>query len=168
MGKLIDITGQRFGRWTVTKHSHTQKYGRCTVHYWECICDCGNINTPSGESLKRGKSNSCGCLQIERTSNANSKHGQTQTKVYRVWKTMINRCRNDKVESFKYYGARGITVCDRWKESFEAFRDDMGPRPSDKHSIDRIDVDGNYEPTNCRWATASEQALNKRPKKKAG
>jgi hypothetical protein len=118
--------------------------------------------------MKAGKKSSCGCLMIE-TRCLPKRHGHCSkgksTPEYAAWRAMINRTTNKKVAHYHNYGGRGITVCDKWINSFEAFYADMGKRPSDKHSIDRIDNSGNYEPSNCRWATKSQQARNTRAAK---
>jgi hypothetical protein len=127
----------------------------------KCICDCGNTGTYYLCNLKSGKTKSCGCLYNE-TRVGNYKHGGTGTREYSIWKAMKRRCYNKNVKDYPNYGGRGIIVCDRWLNSFENFISDMGKKPSAEYSIDRIDVNGNYEPSNCRWATPKEQRLNQR------
>ena len=133
---------------------------------WICKCVCGTTRSVLAYNLESGASTSCGCLTIENTRKALTKHGMTGgikpiPVEYSAWSNMKSRCRDSSREDFKYYGGRGIKVCDRWMESFSNFFADMGRRPSDKHTIDRINVDGNYEPGNCRWATWTEQQNNK-------
>lgn len=165
----LDLTGQRFGRLEVVAFA---RVNRSRNACWLCRCDCGKERVVSGHELRRGRTSSCGCWRSAVKILLNLKHGHkragSETPEYRAWHSMISRCTNPKLEAWKYYGGRGITVCDRWKNSFEAFLADMGPRPSPNLSIDRFpNNDGNYEPGNCRWATRSEQRANQRPARKA-
>ena len=131
--------------------------------FYECECSCGNIRAFRIDHLRSGASQSCGCLQKEIVSAANSTHGMSGSPEFYVWSTMIQRCTNTNHHKFPNYGGRGISICAAWLADFNSFYADMGPRPSSKHSIDRINNDGNYEPSNCRWATASQQVSNRRP-----
>ena len=163
MRTLIDLTGKKFGRLTVVGYSHKDSHGAC---YWECVCKCGSPLIVRGQNLRSGHTQSCGCLQKERVAVANMTHGLKGTRLYRIWIDMKGRCYNPKATCHKDYGGRGITVCDEWKDNFQAFYDWAMPNGyRDDLSIDRIDVNGNYEPSNCRWATASEQQKNKRKNK---
>ena len=142
-------------------------------------CDCGNEKSVVGYELRSGHTTSCGChsraASRARFAHVRSflngppaalRHGEARTRIktaeWLCWNNMKYRCRNPNAANFKYYGGRGIKVCDRWVASYEDFLSDMGRKPSAAHSIDRIDVNGNYEPTNCRWATSSEQKRNQR------
>lgn len=171
--KVIDLTGQRFGRLTVIKRapSATPKTK------WACACDCGKSSTVTSRDLRAGKVVSCGCLQREKTAAANAeriRHGHARqaadknaratTPTYRSWKAMLERCRNQNAPNYHLYGGRGITVCEQWqgREGFVTFLRDMGERP-DGSTLDRFpDPDGHYQPGNVRWATAKEQAANRR------
>lgn len=154
--RTTDLVGQRFGRLLVLSRSETTDRGRA---YWHCICDCGATRDISADNLKRGMSTSCGCKRGDSLSiHGGTRKGQRRPE-YSVWAGMIERCTNPRRDHWYLYGGRGITVCRRW-ESFANFLADMGPRPSTQHSIERRDTDGNYEPSNCCWATASEQQNN--------
>lgn len=153
--RFKDITGQRFGR-IVVKRLHGRK-GRQGALTWWCLCDCGKEFEVAGTKLKAGNTTSCGCAKIDRLT----KHGMSGIPEHAVWMSILQRCDNPSSPAWSYYGGRGIRVCERWRE-FANFLDDMGRRPSHRHSIDRIDNDGNYEPGNCRWATMQEQCRNTR------
>jgi hypothetical protein len=164
-GKNPDLTGQRFGRLTATARAADRR-----ANYWRCACDCGNESVVRGVLLRNGNTQSCGCYSKEVSAaigRNNATHGKRHVPEYAIWNQIKQRCRNPNATRFSDYGGRGINVCERWAESFEAFYADMGPRPSSKHSIDRTNNDGNYEPGNCRWATGSQQAFNRRPRGRA-
>lgn len=156
-GPKRDLTGARYARWTVLGLSPDQ-VGR--VYRWRCQCDCGNIGNVVGASLTNGSSRSCGCLQQDTVRKMKTKHGGKGTVEYRTWKKMRERCLNPNAKRYERYGGRGIKVCERWND-FANFLADMGPRPSDKHSIERRDVNGMYEPSNCCWATQDVQSANR-------
>lgn len=151
-----DITGQRFGRLTAL-----MPVGQTASREWRwsCRCDCGSERIVTGALLRLGRTVSCGCYRDERALAVNTKHGKSQTRTFRIWRCMRDRCSNPKNASFNRYGARGISVCPEWATSFATFLADMGECPRGL-SIERNDNDGNYEPGNCRWATAQEQQGN--------
>lgn len=148
-----DISGMRFERLVALKYVELGK--------WLCECDCGNTTVAVGSDLRRGRIRSCGCLQLEvaRTGDCRRTHGGAGSPEYNSWHSMIRRCTDPTTLGYHRYGGRGISVCERWASSFTHFLEDMGFRPTGT-TLDRKDVNGNYEPSNCRWATHQEQAEN--------
>jgi hypothetical protein len=149
MGNFIDLTGKKFGKLTVIKRHGITKNNAVT---WECKCECGKTTYIEGVHIREGHTKSCGCL--------NYTHRMSRTRQYQIWAKMIDRCYNTKIKSYKYYGQKGVKVCDKWR-TFEGFWEDMQDGYADNLSIDRIDFNGNYEKLNCRWVPFSEQGKNR-------
>lgn len=158
--RKIELTDKIFGKLRVV--SLSDKKTKTNHLMYDCECECGNKITVTANSLRRQNGKSCGCLRSELLKIKLTKHGLSETREYRIWCNMKQRCSNKSLKQYKDYGGKGIKVCERWIGSFDNFIADMGKATTEIHSIDRIDNDGNYEPSNCRWATLSEQCLNKR------
>lgn len=159
--RFIDLTGKTFGRLKVLSFIESRKGQK----YWACKCTCGKLTRASGGALNEGRMKSCGCYKEEYAKYSKITHGEsgkdTRTREYAIWAGIITRCENPKTSKYHRYGGRGISVCPEWRASFSAFLKDMGRCPKD-HSIDRFpNPDGNYEKSNCRWATIFQQANNR-------
>lgn len=161
-----DITNKKYGKLTVINREGTHITGRSKLALWRCECDCGEEVVVRGASLRNGSTKSCGCAQRANSSIANSTHGLSKTKIYRSWASMKKRCHNPNDHSYHYYGNRGIRVCEEWYSDFTSFyRWAVQNGYEEDLTLDRINVNGNYEPTNCRWITQKEQSNNTRRNK---
>lgn len=169
-----DLTGMCFGRLKAIQKTDERKNGSIV---WKCVCECGNEAFIQAGSLTSGRTKSCGCIQkekassIAKTGSNRRKHGMEGTHIYFIWQAMKKRCGNPNCDNYSNYGARGITVCDEWKNSFESFYDYVSKLPhfgEEGYSLDRINNDGNYEPSNVKWSTKFEQTHNRRISKKVG
>lgn len=157
MGKFIDLTGQQFGRLTVVERAKNE--GREVR--WLCKCECGNYCVVLRSDLRTGQTRSCGCLKSENSRNMLTSHGMTGTRLYKIWANMKRRCYSPKSQRYKHYGAKGIRVCDEWKNNFKNFAKWAYENGyTENLTLDRIDINKNYEPSNCRWATWKEQGQN--------
>jgi len=158
MPRLIDEAGNRYGRLLVIEVGGRRR----TVPLWRCLCDCGKEVLSEGAALRSGRHRSCGCLKKDGGKQRLTTHGLGRIPEAAIWNSMKQRCSNPNTLGYANYGARGVKVCERWRESLTNFLEDMGRRPSPLHSVDRKDNDGDYEPSNCRWATLVEQHSNTR------
>lgn len=157
---IVDISGQRFGRLTVTRMANSDKQG---IVRWDCLCDCGNTKRVRGSSLRTGATLSCGCYHKDELVRRLTTHAASKSREFLAWLGAKGRCYNQRNTKFEHYGGRGIKVASEWLDNFQAFLDHIGPCPSLKHTLDRWpDKNGDYAPGNVRWATCEEQNNNRR------
>lgn len=167
MGRpALNLTGRIYDRLTVIERAEPSESDSAKSAYWRCRCSCGNETIVRSQHLRTGNVRSCGCLAVEvclpAMAASNVTHGMSQSDEHRIWQYMIQRCHNPNAGNYYLYGGRGIEVCERWRESFEAFYADVGPRPSKDHSLERKNNSKGYEPGNVVWATRLEQNNNTR------
>lgn len=155
--KINILVGSKFSMLLVIGITKNHRGSRA----WRCLCDCGNECIVDAHSLVSGKSKSCGCYKLGMLRSSSKRHNMSGTRTHNIWRGIIKRCTNPRCPAYKSYGGRGINICERWK-IFENFLADMGEVPSDLHSIERVNNDGNYEPNNCKWIPKSQQGLNTR------
>lgn len=161
--KRIDLTNQKYGKLLVLKYDHSDKNGK---PYYECLCDCGNKIIARGENIRSGRSKSCGCYTIERSKEANTKHGDSGSRLYNEWLGIRKRCNDKNNKEYKNYGNRGINVCKEWNSDYLCFKEwAVNNGYSDNLTIERIDVNEGYNPNNCTWIPMPEQSINKRIQK---
>lgn len=156
--RKLDLTGDKFGRWKVEKEHGRTKNGHVA---WYCKCECGNFRIVSSDQLILGSSKSCGCLSSDLAAIRATTHDMTNTPLFKIWMGMKTRCYNKNVIAYPNYGGRGIKVCDRWLNSFQNFYDDMGDTYKKGLTIERVDVDKNYDPSNCIWIERKLQSRNR-------
>lgn len=163
---MIDLTGRKFNKLEVIRFhgvvKTTYSYRTVTKKHWVCSCECGNQTVVSTGNLKSGNTKSCGCHNTAVRREKRKTHGMTDSPEYKAWRGIKTRCFNSSRESYKYYGGRGITMCEGWASSFELFYSDLGPMPKASMEVDRIDNNGNYEPGNVRWVTRTANLQNRR------
>lgn len=160
--RFKDRSGERHGMIEVLSLDRMEKCGRIWKSFWKCRCDCGQECVKAGTNIASGNTKSCGCFRNVGAALATKTHGQTETRLYSIWQNMLKRCCKPSNPAYKWYGARGITVCEEWRKSFASFSSDMGQPPSSRHSIDRKDNSRGYCKENCRWATPMTQSRNSR------
>lgn len=159
--KFIDMTGMEFGRLTILQRVPTPKHSRVT--HWECMCECGKVMVTTRPNLINGHTVSCGCyaLEVRRGNKHGVTHNESRTRLYHIWQSMKQRCYDENVEGYKWYGAVGVEVCEEWMEYINFSKWAKSNGYNKKLTIDRIDVNGDYEPNNCKWSTTKEQNRNK-------
>lgn len=162
MSKAIDLTGMRFGKLVaVSQAESTYNANNKPMRRWLCKCDCGNTIVTSRQNLRKGDTKSCGCYKLQSTKERMTTHGESKSILYKRWKAMRKRCQNPNNSDYPHYGGRGIKVCDEWQDYLKFKEWALSHGYSDDLSIDRIDVDGDYEPSNCRFITMQEQCNNR-------
>ena len=164
MVKALDLVGKKFGRLTVLSKGNSRPNARSSI--WNCICDCGRASITIGSNLVSGNTARCGCL-IKENGKGFLTHGKSKTEEYKLWKNIKNRCLNKNNADYHNYGGKGIKVCDRWRQSFNDFLEDVGKRPSPTHILKRRDSNGNFDSSNCYWVDHPGRIINKESKETA-